>query len=37
MAYGEEGAGEGRIPPGSDLVFEVELVGVDKLFYKPES
>ncbi len=28
LAYGERGAGNGLIPPGSVLVFEVKLLGV---------
>ncbi len=30
LAYGDREVGDGLIPAGSDLVFEVELLGVEK-------
>lgn len=28
LAYGEEGAGQGEIPPNADLVFEIQMIDV---------
>ena len=30
LGYGDEGAGDGKIPPGAALVFKIELISVQK-------
>ena len=30
LGYGDEGAGDGKIPPGAALVFKIELIAVQK-------
>ena len=30
IGYGEEGAGDGKIPPGAALIFKIELISVQK-------
>lgn len=30
LGYGDEGAGDGKIPPGAALVFKIELISVEK-------